>query len=111
MKSWISWYLSPMDAAEERRIGAVYALHDILQHRGVDVGMRRHRLLDTGQLGLLLVAGDRDSAGAPGFPARANGGVVDVTAERQQTPKHPLLCRSRFEFVLVRLVDALPFHT
>src|SRR5262245_47555507 len=71
MKSWISWRLSHTNAAEERRKGAVYSLHDILQHLGVDFGILRHRLFDTGQLGLLLVAGDRDTAGAPGFPALA----------------------------------------
>jgi hypothetical protein len=81
MKAWKSWRPSLTNAAEERRKGAVYSLHDILQHLGVDFGILRHRLFDTGQLGLLLVAGDRDAAGAPGFPALADGGVVDMTAE------------------------------
>jgi hypothetical protein len=90
---------------------SVYAQDHILQDLAVDLGIFRHGFFDTGQLGRLLVVGDRDTALPPGFLPLTKGSVVDLATEHQHTLKHPLLFRRGLEFVLVGLADPLLFHT
>jgi hypothetical protein len=65
------------DAPKECLIGALHAQHDILQHLAMDLGILGQRLLDAGQLGLLLKVADVDSTHPPRFAALAKGGVID----------------------------------
>src|SRR5262249_27251534 len=82
----------PFPDARKRRLKcSVYAEYDILQDLGVDFGVFGHSLLDAGQLGLLLIGGDRDATHPPRLAQLANGGVVDVTAEHQRALKFPLV--------------------
>jgi hypothetical protein len=96
-----------LHAAEEGLKRAVHPQHHILQHLAVHFGVLRHRLLDAGQLGFLLVVGEGNAPQAPRFVSLAHRRVVDMTAEHQGALKQPLLFQRRLEFVFVGFANGL----
>jgi hypothetical protein len=102
--------LTRLHAAEVGLESTRYPLRHVLQDLAVNLAVFRQGLFDTGQLGLLLGVGNRDTAHPPGFLTLAKSGIVDVAAEHEGTIKQPGPFGGGLEFVLVGLVNAVLYH-
>jgi hypothetical protein len=82
-----------------------------LQDLAVDGGVFWRRGAQAIEFGFLLIPGDGDTHPSPGDDTLLYGGVVEMVAQAEHTPKFPLLCGSGLELVLIRLADRWLFHT
>jgi hypothetical protein len=86
LETRIAWCGAVSDTLKERLKGAVDTEYDILQNLDVDLAVLGHGLFDAGQLGLLLVGGDRGVTPLSRFATLADGSVIDMATQAQ----HPL---------------------
>jgi hypothetical protein len=110
MKTGIARCLPFAETAEERLKCSFYPEHNILQDLAVDLSVFGHRFFDVWYFCPLLVVGDGHAALVPGFATLPDGGVIEVAAEYEGTPKYPLLFKGGLELVLVGFADALRHH-